>query len=94
MIAKALVANGARVYISSRNRTGDCDEAASVLNAMGPGSCLSLPADLSSDADCIDLAKRLGEKEPKLHALWVSVVSHCNVRSALGKCAHHVPHIV
>ena len=63
MISKALVANGARVYISSRNRTGDCDEAAAALNAMGPGQCISLPADLSSDEACVDLAKRLGEKE-------------------------------
>ena len=70
MIAKTLVANGARVYISSRNRTGDCDEAAATLNAMGPGECFSLPADISSDENCLDLAKRLGEKETVLHALW------------------------
>lgn len=70
MIAKALVANGAKVYISSRNRTGDCDEAAALLNSMGPGQCISLPADISSDKDCVDLAKRLGEKEDKLHALF------------------------
>ena len=46
------------------------DEAAATLNAMGPGECFSLPADISSDENCLDLAKRLGEKETVLHALW------------------------
>lgn len=73
MIAKTLVANGARVYISSRNRTGDCDEAAAALTNMGPGSCFALPADLASDADCKDLAARLAQKESTLHSLWVGV---------------------
>jgi NAD(P)-dependent dehydrogenase (short-subunit alcohol dehydrogenase family) len=70
MIAKALVSNGARVYISSRNRNGDCDEAAAQLKAMGPGTCVSLPADVASDEACTDLAARFAEKEGALHILW------------------------
>ena len=49
MIAKALVQNGARVYISSR-KADVCDAVAAQLNAIeGPGECISLPADLASD---------------------------------------------
>jgi NAD(P)-dependent dehydrogenase (short-subunit alcohol dehydrogenase family) len=70
MIAKTLVSNGAKVYISSRNRQGDCDAAAAELHAMGPGTCISLPADVASDDACKDLAARLAEKEKALHILW------------------------
>jgi hypothetical protein len=62
MISKALVSNGAKVYITSRNRSGDCDAAAAELQAMGPGTCVSLPGDLNSDDSCKELAARLAEK--------------------------------
>ncbi|BEJ11798.1 hypothetical protein CspHIS471_0202580 [Cutaneotrichosporon sp. HIS471] len=46
MIATGFIQNGARVYISSRTST-TCDATAAELNALGPGHCISLPADLS-----------------------------------------------
>ena len=70
MIAKALVQNGARVYISSR-KADVCDAVAAQLNAIeGPGECISLPADLASDAACVELAAQLAAKEDKLHILF------------------------
>lgn len=45
MIAAGFLAQGARVYISSR-KADACDEAARALSAIGP--CVSLPADVSS----------------------------------------------
>mmetsp|Transcript_23141 Transcript_23141/g.53029 ORF Transcript_23141/g.53029 Transcript_23141/m.53029 type:complete len:298 (-) Transcript_23141:2-895(-) len=69
MIAKGLVENGARVYISAR-KAAVCDKVAAELNKMGPGTCISLSGDeLSSDEACRRLAGRLGEKEEKLHIL-------------------------
>jgi len=68
MIAKALVQNGARVYISAR-KANVCDRVAAELSQLGPGSCVSLPADLVSDKACVALAAQLAEKEEKLHIL-------------------------
>jgi len=68
MIAKALVQNGARVYISAR-KANVCDRVAAELTKLGPGTCVSLPADLVSDKACVDLAAKLAEKEQKLHIL-------------------------
>eukprot|EP00930_Biecheleria_cincta_P052954 TRINITY_DN38256_c0_g1_i1.p1 TRINITY_DN38256_c0_g1~~TRINITY_DN38256_c0_g1_i1.p1 ORF type:complete len:298 (-),score=52.47 TRINITY_DN38256_c0_g1_i1:132-1025(-) len=69
MIAKALVENGARVYISAR-KAEVCDQVAAELSRMGPGSCTSLPGDeLNSDQACISLASKLAAKEDKLHIL-------------------------
>lgn len=45
MIAAGFLAQGARVYISSR-KADACDETARELSAIGP--CVSLPADVSS----------------------------------------------
>jgi NAD(P)-dependent dehydrogenase (short-subunit alcohol dehydrogenase family) len=69
MIAAALVQNGAKVYISSRNRTGDCDQAANELNQMGPGTAIAVSADLSSDEQCRALAAKIASQETKLHCL-------------------------
>jgi NAD(P)-dependent dehydrogenase (short-subunit alcohol dehydrogenase family) len=69
MIAKGLVANGARVYISAR-KTEVCDRVAKQLNDMGPGICFSLPGDeLNTDEACRALAGRLAEREGELHVL-------------------------
>ena len=46
MIAAGLVANGARVYISSR-KAGACDATAARLSREYGGECVSLPADVS-----------------------------------------------
>lgn len=49
MIAAGFVEAGATVYISARKAEA-CDEAAAAMNALGAsGSCVSIPADLSTD---------------------------------------------
>lgn len=68
MIAQGFVANGATVYIASR-KAEVCDEVAKQLTAAGPGHCISLPADLSSDDACKDLVARLSAHESKLDVL-------------------------
>ncbi len=54
MIAHGFVANGAKVYISSRSAKV-CDKVAEDLTKLGPGQCISIPADLQS----LDEVKRL-----------------------------------
>src|SRR5712691_9062951 len=66
MIARGYVENGAKVYISSRKKE-TCDAAAAELARHG--TCLSLPADLGTEAEANRLASELGRREPKLHIL-------------------------
>jgi NAD(P)-dependent dehydrogenase (short-subunit alcohol dehydrogenase family) len=66
MIARGYVEHGARVYISSRKREV-CDEVAAELAQLG--TCVSLPADVSTDAEARRLAAELAAREPKLHIL-------------------------
>jgi NAD(P)-dependent dehydrogenase (short-subunit alcohol dehydrogenase family) len=75
MIARGFVEAGAKVYISSR-KAEVCDEVAAELSqgAAEPGSdrggtCLSLPADLSDDAEVARLAAELANREERLHVL-------------------------
>ena len=68
MIAAGFVANGARVYIASRDARA-CETTAKKLTAVGPGECFALPADLGSEAGCVALAEALAERETKLHVL-------------------------
>lgn len=63
MITQALVSNGAKVYITSR-RQEVLDNAVSKYNT-GPGSLQSLTGDVSTKEGAIQLAKELGQKEPK-----------------------------
>ncbi|HUZ12142.1 MAG TPA: SDR family oxidoreductase [Caulobacteraceae bacterium] len=67
MIAAGFVAQGAKVYISSR-KAEQCDATAKALSAGG-GTCISLPQDISSVEGCRALAARLGEREAKLDIL-------------------------
>ena len=67
MIAAGFIAQGAKVYISSR-KPGPCDEAAAELNADG-GTCISLPQDVSTVEGCQALAARFAEHESKLDIL-------------------------
>ena len=67
MIAAGFLAQGAKVYISSR-KAGACDDTASELSARG-GTCISLPQDISTVEGCQALADRLGEHEQKLDIL-------------------------
>ena len=69
MIARGFVEAGAKVYISSR-KAEVCDEVAAELSKDGRGgTCLSLPADLSDDAEVTRLASEVGSREDRLHVL-------------------------
>lgn len=68
MLAAGFLANGAKVYISSR-KAGACDETANRLMEAYGGEVISLPADLSTVEGCESLAKRLSDLEPKLDVL-------------------------
>ncbi|MDG1828323.1 MAG: SDR family NAD(P)-dependent oxidoreductase, partial [Luminiphilus sp.] len=64
MIAKGFIAQGAKVYISSR-KAEVCDEVAAELG----DNCHSLPADISTVDGCRALAEAMTAKEPKLDIL-------------------------
>lgn len=68
MIATGFVQNGAKVYISSRTAKA-CDDVATELTALGPGTCVSLPADLSSFDECQRVKKDIEDKEGVLNVL-------------------------
>jgi 2-deoxy-D-gluconate 3-dehydrogenase len=67
MIAEGFLAQGAKVYISSRKPQA-CDQTAEDLSRAG-GECLSLPQDVSTVEGCRALAARLVALEPKLDIL-------------------------
>lgn len=70
-IAKTFVEHGAKVYITSRSAE-TCERAAKRLSQTGPGACVALPEDLSTEAGCKRLAERFAEAEGdegKLHIL-------------------------
>lgn len=70
MISEGFVANGARVYISSRDAKA-CDEACQELNALGKGKAYAIPADFYREEDCKRLAKELGKREEStLNPFW------------------------
>jgi NAD(P)-dependent dehydrogenase (short-subunit alcohol dehydrogenase family) len=64
MIAAGFIAQGAKVYISSR-KAAACDEAAADL---GP-NCMALPMDVSTVAGCQALADEFAKHESKLDIL-------------------------
>ena len=66
MIARGYVEAGARVYISSR-KADVCDRVAAELSASG--TCISLPADLSTEAGARQLAAAINGRESALHVL-------------------------
>ncbi len=66
MIAHGFAANGAKVYISARKARA-CEETAAELSNQG--SCIALPADLSTEAGCSQLAGEIASREPALHVL-------------------------
>lgn len=68
MIAQGFVANGAKVYISSRS-AGVCDKVAAELSKMGPGQCISIPADLQSFSEVQRLVAEISKKESQIHVL-------------------------
>jgi NAD(P)-dependent dehydrogenase (short-subunit alcohol dehydrogenase family) len=66
MIARGFVEGGARVYISSR-KADVCNQVATELSKSG--TCIALPADLSSQAGNDGLAAALADRESELHVL-------------------------
>ncbi len=66
MIASAYVANGAKVYISSR-KAAVCDQVAAKLSKSG--TCISVPADLSTNAGRVALVDAIKSREDKLDIL-------------------------
>ena len=66
MIARAFVAAGAKVYLSSR-KASVCDQAAEELRALG--ECHSLPADLSKMSEVERLAAEFATHEQRLDIL-------------------------
>jgi NAD(P)-dependent dehydrogenase (short-subunit alcohol dehydrogenase family) len=68
MIAAGFLANGAKVYISSR-KAANCQATAERLAGEYGGECIALPADLSGMDGVSALAARLGEREKTLDVL-------------------------
>jgi NAD(P)-dependent dehydrogenase (short-subunit alcohol dehydrogenase family) len=66
MIARGFVANGAKVYISSR-KADVCEEVAAELSKQG--TCVALPADLATQAECDRLGAELASREDGLEVL-------------------------
>jgi NAD(P)-dependent dehydrogenase (short-subunit alcohol dehydrogenase family) len=66
MIATGFVESGAKVYISSRKKDV-CDAVAAELSEHG--ECISLPADLSTEAECRRLADEIANREGHLDIL-------------------------
>lgn len=67
MIAAGFIAQGAKVYISSR-KAGQCDATAAELSKDG-GECISLPQDISTVEGCHTLTRALSDKEDHLDIL-------------------------
>ena len=70
MITQALVANGAKVYITGR-RAEVLDSTVKQYN-QGPGSLHALPGDVSDKQDVLRLAQELENKEPQGFQLLVN----------------------
>ena len=68
MIAAGFLANGAKVYISSR-KAEVCDATAERLAKEYGGECISIPADLSNLEGISTLANELSSKEKSLDIL-------------------------
>lgn len=62
MISEGYVANGATVYISSRDAKA-CEQAVNELNALGKGKAHAIPADFYKYDDVKKLAEELGKRE-------------------------------
>ncbi len=68
MIAAGFLANGAKVYISSR-KAEVCDATAQRLTQEYGGQCISMPADLSTIVGIEAAVQTFGEKEDPLDIL-------------------------
>ncbi|WP_072688289.1 SDR family oxidoreductase [Rhodococcus marinonascens] len=68
MIAQGFVQAGATVLISSR-KSDACADTAAELSAVGPGTCVAHPADLSTAEGIESLAAQVAEVAPQLNVL-------------------------
>ncbi|HET9894083.1 MAG TPA: SDR family oxidoreductase [Streptosporangiaceae bacterium] len=68
MIAAGFLANGAKVYISSR-KAQVCDATAARLSEESGGTCVSLPADVATIDGVASLAAAIGQHEDHLDVL-------------------------
>lgn len=66
MIARGFVEAGAKVYISAR-KEAECAKTAAALSEKG--TCIAIPADLSTEAGCRSLADAITARESALHIL-------------------------
>ena len=66
MMARGLLAHGARVYVASRTAEA-CEAAARELSPHGP--CVGIPASLGNEVGCRALADEIARREPALHVL-------------------------
>jgi NAD(P)-dependent dehydrogenase (short-subunit alcohol dehydrogenase family) len=66
MIARGYVEAGAKVYIASRKRDV-CEKVAAELSKVG--TCIAMPADISTEAGAVGLANEIAACEPRLHIL-------------------------
>ena len=66
MVARGFVDAGAHVYVSSRKREV-CEEVERDLGSIG--TCVAVPADLSTESGIRTLVGALGERERELHVL-------------------------
>jgi len=60
MIAQGLVKNGAKVYVASRKAEA-CAKTAEALSEYG--TCIGIPADLSTEQGCVDLVSEIQHRE-------------------------------
>lgn len=68
MIASAFLANGVKVYITSRT-TAECNATAVRLNEQFDGECISIPGDVGDMPGVERLATEVSSREEKLHIL-------------------------
>jgi NAD(P)-dependent dehydrogenase (short-subunit alcohol dehydrogenase family) len=85
MIARGFVESGARVYIASRSAEA-CDAMAAELTALpGEGTCLSIPADVSTEHGCRALADAVAAREDRLHIL----VNNAGIQGPIAARGHN-----
>jgi NADP-dependent 3-hydroxy acid dehydrogenase YdfG len=68
MAAQAFVQNGSRVFIASRKES-ELKATSSRLNALGPGTCEYIIADLKNKAGCVALCDELKKRTDRLTVL-------------------------
>jgi len=66
MIARGYVENGVKTYITAR-KADQCQSAAAELSKLG--TCIAIPADVSSLTEIDGLVAAISKQEPKLHIL-------------------------